>query len=135
MPLVQCSECGASVSSAAAACPKCGAPPPAVHAATGGTLTTTQQTSKRLKLHIVGGLLLTSVCATALVRQVQAQPSEKVGFPVVWIAGAVAGIGWLVSVRRSACVRTRPRLSAEGIGPRRPRRLSARREWPTSRVA
>lgn len=34
MPLVQCPECGGSVSSAAAACPKCGHPMRAVNYAT-----------------------------------------------------------------------------------------------------
>ena len=96
MTLVKCSECGASVSSAAVACPKCGAPPPAVHAATGGALTTTQQTSKRLKLHLAGAFLLTLASAVALVMQTRAQPEEARGVPVLWIAGAVGGIAWLV---------------------------------------
>lgn len=51
MALVKCPECGTQVSTAASACPKCGAPiaTPGI----GTPLSTIQQTSKRLKVHII----------------------------------------------------------------------------------
>jgi len=51
MSLVRCSECGNQISTLAASCPKCGAP--AGTRGIGTPLSTIQQTSKRLKLHIV----------------------------------------------------------------------------------
>lgn len=51
MALVKCPECSTQVSTAASACPKCGAPiaTPGI----GTPLSTIQQTSKRLKVHII----------------------------------------------------------------------------------
>ena len=63
MAMVTCGECGAQVSDQAAACVQCGAPVAADGKAAGAALTTTQGTSKRLKLltlvswvMIIGGL-------------------------------------------------------------------------------
>lgn len=55
MALISCPECNNQVSSTAAACPKCGAPiAEAVGSkAAGAPLTTVQETSKKLKLHII----------------------------------------------------------------------------------
>lgn len=71
MALIQCSECSSQVSDKAAVCPKCGAPisdAPAARA-TGSPVTTTQQTSKRLKGHqlIAFGLIVAgtvSMCSS-----------------------------------------------------------------------
>lgn len=51
MALVKCPECGTQVSTAASACPKCGAP--IATSGIGTPLSTIQQTSKRLKVHII----------------------------------------------------------------------------------
>jgi uncharacterized membrane protein YvbJ len=51
MALIRCPECGNQVSTAAASCPKCGVPISSKGAGT--PLSTIQQTSKRLKVHIV----------------------------------------------------------------------------------
>jgi len=51
MALTRCPECGNEVSTAATACPKCGAP--IASPAIGTPLSTIQQTSKRLKAHIM----------------------------------------------------------------------------------
>ena len=51
MALVKCPECDTQVSTAASACPKCGAP--IATQGIGTPLSTIQQTSKRLKAHII----------------------------------------------------------------------------------
>ncbi len=51
MALIKCTECGNQVSTTATACPKCGAP--VGSEGIGTPLTTTQLTSKRLKVHII----------------------------------------------------------------------------------
>ena len=55
MALISCPECNNQVSSTAATCPKCGAPiAEAVGSkAAGAPLTTVQETSKKLKVHII----------------------------------------------------------------------------------
>jgi uncharacterized membrane protein YvbJ len=55
MALIECSDCGAQVSSNAAACVKCGSPITTAYEkrATGVDLVTTQATAKRLKLYLV----------------------------------------------------------------------------------
>ncbi len=55
MALISCPECNNQVSNTAEACPQCGAPIAGAkegHAA-GNVLTTTQETSKKLKLQII----------------------------------------------------------------------------------
>lgn len=58
MALVQCIECGHQVATTAASCPHCGAPPANQSLGIGTPLATIQQTSKRLKGHIVISALL-----------------------------------------------------------------------------
>jgi hypothetical protein len=57
MALIKCAECGGQVSSQAFACPHCGAPVPDDQGAA-KSLTTIQETSKRLKVHILFSALL-----------------------------------------------------------------------------
>jgi len=57
MALVECRECGERVSDLAAACPHCGAPVAADGRAAGTALTTTQATSKQLKVHTLISVL------------------------------------------------------------------------------
>lgn len=63
MALINCPDCESQVSNRAAACPKCGAPVAGASAAKAASarLTTTQQTSKRLKLHLIISFVLTSI--------------------------------------------------------------------------
>lgn len=60
MALIKCPECGNDVSDTAQSCPHCGAPikGSAEAHATGTPITTTQATSKRLKLHQILSLTL-----------------------------------------------------------------------------
>jgi endogenous inhibitor of DNA gyrase (YacG/DUF329 family) len=60
MAIIHCPECGKTVSDTAAACPGCGAPvarAASERAAIGTTVSTIQETSKRLKIHIIGSSL------------------------------------------------------------------------------
>ena len=60
MALINCPECKQKVSDKAPACPGCGCPIASSGEvrATGAPITTTQTTSKRLKLHSLGAALL-----------------------------------------------------------------------------
>lgn len=60
MALIQCSDCGNKVSTAAVSCPKCGAPVSGADEAiaAGAPLTTTQFTSKKIKTHQLVAVLL-----------------------------------------------------------------------------
>ncbi len=62
MALINCSECGNQVSSIAASCPKCGAPITSVTTkdfnVIGTQITTVQETSKKLKLHVLIAVFL-----------------------------------------------------------------------------
>ena len=53
MALINCPECGKQVSDTAAACPNCGAPVGSESQSAGAALVTTQETSKKLKLHTI----------------------------------------------------------------------------------
>lgn len=63
MALFKCFECSREVSNKASTCPNCGAPIAAAaeHKEVGVNLTTTQETSKQLKKHIIVSVLL--LCA------------------------------------------------------------------------
>ena len=60
MALIKCSECGRQVSDKAESCPQCGAPIASAleTEAAGAKLRTTQQTSTRLKTHILISAIL-----------------------------------------------------------------------------
>src|SRR5690242_2712828 len=59
MALTNCPDCSAEVSDRAPTCPRCGAPIAgrAEAVAVGAPLTTVQETSKHLKMHIIGAAL------------------------------------------------------------------------------
>lgn len=65
MALIDCPECGNKVSDAATSCPNCGMGIASAREtqAAGAPLTTIQETSKRLKLHTIGAVLLLLVAA------------------------------------------------------------------------
>lgn len=60
MAMIKCGECNNEVSDKAVSCPKCGAPIASAQEtrAAGAPLTTTQETSKKLKLQIVVASLM-----------------------------------------------------------------------------
>ncbi len=92
MPLNNCHECGGTVSSAATACPHCGAPPLAA-AATGVSVTTTQRTSKRLKIQVLMPAILMMVGA---VGYFQAKSEPGGADPSAPMSLMMAGFLWLV---------------------------------------
>lgn len=98
MALIQCGECGNSVSDRAPACPKCGAPVAAEaradQAATGAPVTTIQQTSKAFKKQQVYATLLT---VFSIVAMIAGQGSATVF--MLALTGALAGLVWLITVR------------------------------------
>lgn len=98
MAIIKCSECGNQVSSKATACPHCGAPVAAAaveaeHA--GAPLTTVQETSKKLKLHII----IASVVfwAGVLWAIVEFQADESPGF--AWLVLVLIGLVWYIATR------------------------------------
>lgn len=97
--LINCPECSKQVSSQAPSCPNCGAPiASAVDIERAGTaLTTVQETSKRLKVHILisaflfwGGLI--GVLATTG-GDASSQPAAY--SPLLSLA-AMGGLGWYI---------------------------------------
>ncbi|HTH08060.1 MAG TPA: zinc ribbon domain-containing protein [Acidovorax sp.] len=78
MALIACGECGTEISSKAAACPKCGAPPQ------GKGIVTTQQTSKVFKvMQLVGFILIVA----GVVSCVAAPTGETLGSTWTWLMG------------------------------------------------
>lgn len=63
MALINCPECSKEVSDKAPSCPNCGNPISTANdtQAIGTSLTTIQETSKRLKMHTIGSVLLVIV--------------------------------------------------------------------------
>jgi uncharacterized membrane protein YvbJ len=53
MALIECSECGISISDKAVNCVKCGAPITSENNSSGARLFTTQETAKKFKLHLI----------------------------------------------------------------------------------
>lgn len=100
MALIDCPECGKQVSDAARACPGCGVSiaDAAEARAAGASLTTTQITSKKLKLQQVASVLLTLVGFISLVT-VNSSPEERVSAAPIPTALFVIGIGWFVVTR------------------------------------
>ena len=90
MALISCPDCGTQVSDRAPTCPKCGAPiaGSSEAAKAGALLTTVQQTSKRLKAHILvsGGCvavgLLWAIIAIAAGSQPGASPPSDVSLVI-----------------------------------------------------
>jgi uncharacterized membrane protein YvbJ len=96
MPLIACPDCSTEVSDRAPTCPKCGAPIAgrAEAVATGVSLTTTQQTSKQLKLH----MLLASLCFwVGLVWLIFSSTADAPSFVAIILL--LVGIVWYISTR------------------------------------
>ena len=101
MALIKCPDCGNQVSDRAPTCPKCGAPIAGREEtiAIGASLTTIQETSKRLKAQIVMssvcfwvGLLWIVVIANAT------QSGEKTSLAIPILLSAV-GLIWYLTTR------------------------------------
>ena len=94
MSLINCPECGKSVSDSAHSCPNCGLPIAGAreaHAA-GAPLTTVQETSKKLKLHTIIAVTAVSIGVVWLI----AQGEQKTPAPVFVILG---GLVWYFATR------------------------------------
>ena len=101
MALIQCSDCHADVSDRAPTCPKCGAPitTAAEVRDVGVAVTTTEETSKRLKKHIVfasvliwGGLAV----GCSLLEGEAASGTERVAGVVTMSLAPTVGFIWYI---------------------------------------
>lgn len=97
MALIDCNECKKQVSDKASACPNCGAPisNKSDIAAIGTNLTTTQLTSKRLKLHMLLSGILTLIGIFILYRH----SGGGLGYTPLQITPFVVGIIWFAVAR------------------------------------
>jgi uncharacterized membrane protein YvbJ len=99
LALISCSECNAQVSDKAAHCIKCGAPigsSAGDYRGSGTHLTTTQETSKRLKLHIIGSVLLIII---GLFMEIAAVNSSTPDETVMGAFLMMAGLFWFIATR------------------------------------
>ena len=97
MALIACPECGHQVSSAAPSCPGCGAPiaGAAELSAVGATITTVQETSKRLKLHTLISVVM--ICVGVVWAMAVAQDPNGSGTLAALLI--VAGLVWYLVSR------------------------------------
>lgn len=100
MALINCPECNNQVSSTAASCPHCGAP---IAEATGrkagrAQLTTIQETSKKLKLHVLLSSIVFWIGVVWLIVGINAakQDEELSAIPVILM---FVGVVWYVVTR------------------------------------
>lgn len=104
MALIKCPDCSREVSSAAPTCPQCGAPIATRKAIeeVGTPLATTQLTSKRLKLHTLGAVIMICVAVIWIVGIGQsgdttdARANAAAGWPALLF---LAGLGWFIVTR------------------------------------
>ncbi len=100
MALISCPECNNQVSSTAATCPQCGAPiaEAAGSKAAGAPLTTVQETSKRLKAHIIFSSIIFWIGVVWLFVGINA---EKQGGEQSEIPGLMlfVGIVWYIATK------------------------------------
>lgn len=97
MALINCPECRNQVSDAAATCPHCGVTVAAANEerTAGARLTTTQETTKKLKVQV---LLSSAVIAIGILMLVMGNASTTEPIEAVVLPGIVllGGLGWLV---------------------------------------
>lgn len=100
MALIDCPECGKQVSDAARACPGCGVSIAGAseEKAAGANLTTTQITSKKLKLQQVASALLLLGGVVSLLT-VNSSPDEPMGPSPIPTALTSIGLVWFVVTR------------------------------------
>jgi uncharacterized membrane protein YvbJ len=103
MAIIKCSECGNQVSSKATACPHCGAPvaAAAVEAKHAGTpLTTVQETSKKLKLHIIiASVIFWAAVLWIIVIWEDVMTGEGARSASVPFIMALVGLVWYIATR------------------------------------
>ena len=89
MPLIQCPECLAEISSLAPNCPKCGAP-------IASQVITTQQTARKFKGHMLIGALLCCLGVILIVAPDEYTPGGALLFLIglVWFLVARARAWW-----------------------------------------
>lgn len=98
MALIKCPDCGTEVSDRAPSCPKCGAPIAAAAETTaaGAPLTTTQGTSKKLKLQsLIAGVIL----VFSLVALSGGASNPEAGAPTLPLVFAAGSLIWLLVTR------------------------------------
>lgn len=100
MALISCPECSKEVSDSAPSCPSCGVAiaSKTESKAAGASLTTVQETSKKLKLHTLGSVLAIVVGVVWLMGQMNLEQgsSEPGSVPILLIVG---GLGWYFVTR------------------------------------
>ena len=100
MALIQCPDCDKQVSTSAQSCPGCGAPIASAREsqAAGAQLTTTQLTSKKLKMHTAISVLAVIIGAVWMMVQVEAmkQGGEASATPTLLL---VFGFIWFIVTR------------------------------------
>lgn len=100
MALINCPECNNQVSSTAAACPKCGAPIAEAQGSksAGAPLTTTQETSKKLKLQMIFASIIFWVGLIWFFGEMStANSGEKPSDGAIWTL--VIGLVWYLVTR------------------------------------
>jgi len=94
MVLINCPECSNQVSTAAASCPKCGAP--IASQSIGTPLATIQQTSKQLKVHIIFSSLAFWI---GLFWFIFALASEQQTSSIIAIILLIVGMVWYLATK------------------------------------
>ena len=96
MPLIACPDCSAQVSDRAPSCLRCGAPiaTAAEVASTGAHLVTTQETSKRLKLHLLISGFIFGVGAIWTFSQ-----DSSLGYSGTPVLIMLGGLAWQIHAR------------------------------------
>jgi uncharacterized OB-fold protein len=90
MPLINCPECEKEISDKAPTCPGCGSPIAQDREAAGSgvqTLTTTQGTSKRLKLQSLFAMIILGIGLTIMLVQIQADVEPGATGPILTVIG------------------------------------------------
>lgn len=97
MALVKCPECAASVSSAAAACPKCGHPIAGQSAPLGNKVQTVELTGKKYKAHILlSGLGMSAGAALFFAGILPDSPNQDLALAGGCVFGA-AFVWWVIN--------------------------------------
>lgn len=96
MALISCEEYGAKVSDKSQHCVHCGAPIALEGIAAGAELTTTQETSKRLKIHILLSSLTLIVGFVLLIANKESPNPEPNPIPSLMV---IVGLFWFIVTR------------------------------------
>lgn len=98
MALIACPECSKEVSDSAPSCPNCGVAIASKQesSAAGAKLTTVQETSKKLKLHILGSVVMIIIGLLFIFTPSQAENAEPSAVPFLIFT---FGFIWFVVTR------------------------------------